>query len=178
MPGRTLPEAAVKRHTPTDHGWPDVYQIRSEVGRLRSVIIGGERENVRMVVPRTPLILVALVLAGCSVGQPGGGSTPSPNPAGVAVTGTVTAAPGCPGPQRADTSCPPKPVAGARVEIEAGGVLVASTTADASGRFRLVVAPGTYQITAHNVGFASETSQDITVTGPVDLALQVDSGLR
>jgi hypothetical protein len=144
--------------------------------------------------------LVVLVLAGCAQQTPGapspretgppspGNSTPAPagstpaSPAagqsGIAVTGTVTASPGCPGPQRAEAPCPDKPVAGAPVEIIANGTVVASTTTDAAGRFRVTVPAGAYEITARNTGYPSRVTESITVTGPVEVALVVDSGLR
>jgi hypothetical protein len=133
-----------------------------------------------MLLARTLPLVGVLVLAGCATSSPGSSASPfSPTPTGTAITGTVTAEPGCPGPQRADTQCPPRPVAGARVELEKGGAVVATTTADSAGRFRFAVAAGSYRVTAHNVGFASQASKDVTVTaGPVDLKLVVDSGLR
>jgi hypothetical protein len=40
------------------------------------------------------------------------------------------------------------------------------------------VPPGVYQVTAFNVGFKSQASQQISVAGPVNVRLVVDSGLR
>ena len=107
------------------------------------------------------------VHAGLTVGQ-----------SGISVTGTVAASPGCPGPQRAESPCPDKPVAGAPVELAANGTVVASTATDAAGRFRVTVPAGSYEITARNTGYPSRVTESITVTGPVELALVVDSGLR
>jgi len=109
------------------------------------------------------------------------GSTPAPPIAdrfAIAVTGTVTSSPGCPGPQRAESPCPDKPVAGAPVELAANGTVIASTTTDAAGRFRVTVPAGTYEITARNTGYPSRITQSIIVSDPVELALVVDSGLR
>jgi hypothetical protein len=144
-----------------------------------------------MLLARTSLLVGVLVLAGCATASPGPGGTssgppaggtsssPSPGPSGYAITGVVTAEPGCPGPQRGGTPCPPRPVAGARVELAKGGAIVETQTADGAGRFQFIVAPGSYRVTAHNVGLASQASQDVTVTAdPVDLKLVVDSGLR
>ena len=155
-----------------------------------------------------PALLLALTLAACAVpggtGTPAGGATsgttggtgtgagtgtasPGPGtppaggsrpPATVVLTGTVTAAPGCPGPQAQDSPCPGRPVRGARVEVYAAGRLVAGTTTDASGRFRLAVPTGRYTITAHNVGLPTQVSRDVTVTGPLDVDLVVDSGMQ
>jgi hypothetical protein len=95
-----------------------------------------------------------------------------------AVTGTVGSSPSCPGPQRAESPCPPKPVAGAAVELTASGAVIASTTTDPTGHFKLLAPAGTYEITARNVGYASKVTQTITVSGPLDVALVVDSGIR
>ena len=67
---------------------------------------------------------------------------------------------------------------GAPVELAANGTVVARTTTDADGRFRVTVPAGTYEITARNVRYPSRVTESITVTSPVDLALVVDSGLR
>jgi hypothetical protein len=116
-------------------------------------------------------------------------STPASNPAtatstapdstsGIAVNGTVLSSPGCPGPAVAESPCPDRPVAGARVELTSGTTVVATTRTDTAGRFELRVPSGNYQITAFNVGFASHASQPISVTGPVTVRLVVDSGMR
>ena len=42
----------------------------------------------------------------------------------------------------------------------------------------MTVPAGTYLIKARNVGYASEITQMVTVTGRVDLVLVVDSGIR
>ena len=121
------------------------------------------------------LVVGVLALAGCATGT-SGPSTPTGS--GIRVTGTVTASPSCPGPARVGSSCPNRPVAGALVELARNGAVVASTTTDATGHFQLTVPAGTYIIRAHNVGYASQTTQMITVTGPIDVPLVVDSGIR
>jgi hypothetical protein len=116
----------------------------------------------------------------------GSGISPAPRPTtphpgtgtAVAVDGTVVSSPGCPGPVSAESPCPDRPVAGARVELTRGGTVVATATTDSAGRFELRVPPGEYTVTAFNVGLASQASQSISVTGPVHVALVVDSGLR
>jgi len=129
-----------------------------------------------MMYTRIAALAGVLVLAGCATAP--GANSPSPSESGIAVTGTVFASPGCGGPQRLDAPCPDKPVPGAQVQLAAGGRTAATTTTDAQGRFRVVVPAGDYRITAHNVGYASQASKDISVTGPLDLTLTVDSGLR
>jgi hypothetical protein len=97
---------------------------------------------------------------------------------GIAVEGTVFSSPGCPGPAQAESPCPDRLVAGARVELTRGNTVVANTTTDAAGRFEMRVPPGDYQVTAYNVGLGSRTSEPISVTGPVNVRLVVDSGMR
>jgi hypothetical protein len=131
-----------------------------------------------MALTRLALLLSVLILTGCATSRPAGGGTSGSAPDGVDVTGTVKAAPACPGPERIDSPCPPKPVPGARVDLESAGTIIATTTADAAGQFRFVTAPGTYRVTAHNVGYKSQNSQDITVVGAMDITIVVDSGMR
>jgi hypothetical protein len=69
-------------------------------------------------------------------------------------------------------------VAGARVELIRANRVVASTTTDSGGHFLMNVASGSYRITAHNVGYGSQASRSISVSGPVTVRLVVDSGLR
>ena len=120
--------------------------------------------------------LVMAMLAACATSSPGGGQ--SPTASGIPITGTVTARPGCPGPERLDSPCPPRPVAGARVDVLRGGTIVTTVTTDAAGRFRALVPAGEYDVTAHNVGHESQATEHVTVDGPVQVSLVVDSGLR
>jgi hypothetical protein len=90
----------------------------------------------------------------------------------------VLSSPGCPGPARAEDPCPDRPVAGARVELVRANRIVASTRTDSGGHFVMHVPPGSYRITAHNVGYGSMDTQAVSVTGPVNVRLVVDSGLR
>jgi hypothetical protein len=127
---------------------------------------------------RVPVLAVVLVLAGCSTAAPGpDGPAPTGGRPGFEITGTVTASPAGPGPQRG-TASPGTPLAGAVVILTAGGAPVARTTTDEHGRFRLLAAAGEYRITAVNVGIGSQAGRQITVTGPVEVNLTVDSGLR
>lgn len=126
-----------------------------------------------------PLVAAVLALAGCAVtSSGGGGGTPTGSSDGVEVTGTVATAPAGPGPEPAGATRPPAPLAGAQVTVTTGGTPVTQTTTDNNGRFRLLVPPGTYQITATNMGIGSQASQLITVGGPVEVTLIVDSGMR
>ena len=124
---------------------------------------------------RAAIVFAALALAACATGAT---NAPAPRESGIRVTGTVTSSPACPGPQRADSPCPPRPVAGAPVELAANGSVVASTTTDATGHFQLTVQAGSYEITARNVGYQSRATQTIQVAGPMEVDLVVDSGMR
>jgi hypothetical protein len=124
---------------------------------------------------RLAVVIGVMALAGCA--QKNGG-TPTPSASGVVVTGTVTASPGCPGPQRIDSPCPNRPVADAPVEFARDGAVMATTTTDQTGHFRITVAPGVYEVTARNVGYFSHITNTVDVRAPLNLALVVDSGMR
>jgi hypothetical protein len=111
-----------------------------------------------------------------SIPAPGPVTTPAST--GIVVQGFVFSSPSCPGPAVAESPCPDRPVAGARVELARDSTVVATTSTDSAGRFEMRVPPADYQITAFNVGFASHASQSITVVGPVTVRLVVDSGVR
>lgn len=68
-------------------------------------------------------------------------------------------------------------VAGA-VELLSGSSQVAATTTGPDGRFQFQVPPGHYTVVAHNSGYLSTASQDVDVSGSVDVTLVVDSGMR
>src|SRR5690349_908130 len=120
---------------------------------------------------------VVLMQAAC------GSAAPAHQPAGSStsgvvrqVSGAVVGTPGCPGPERLGSPCPPRPMPGAVVEIRAGTVVVARTTAGTDGRFQLSVPPGTYRIIATAAGpLGTQDAKDLTVaTAPVTVDLTVD----
>jgi hypothetical protein len=116
------------------------------------------------------MVLVA-TLASC------GGS--SAGPAG-AVVGRVLSAPTCPV-EMVGSPCPPRPVVGARVVATAGSHEVARTRTGAGGAFRLSLRPGTYLVTATNVGGYGSTaasSVDVRRRTTTTVTLTVDSGIR
>lgn len=108
-------------------------------------------------------------------------TTPSANPPlGGWIAGTVVAAPGCPGPVIQGHECPPRPVAGAEVDVTGNNRAAIVTSADATGAFKVSLAPGTYTVTAFNVGpIRSTATQTVTVgTTGTTITLTVDSGIR
>lgn len=99
------------------------------------------------------------------------------DPALYVVSGTLTATPARPGPQRIGDP-PHRPVPGAIVTLTATGTTVATTTTDDTGRFSFTLPPGNYDITATGTGYRVQPTQPITVTGPTTVTLVVDSGMR
>lgn len=93
------------------------------------------------------------------------------------LSGTVTATPAYPGPQRIDTPSH-RPVAGATVTLSAASATVATTTTDDAGRFSLTVPPGRYDLAATGTGYRSQAGQPVTVAEPTTVTLVVDSGMR
>ena len=132
---------------------------------------------------RFSLVVAALwLVAGCASTAPPGPSASSspPTPAPQRVSGTVLGEPGCPGPVRLGSACPPKPMAGSTVEVMLAGRVVASAVADASGGFELFVGPGSYTITAKSAGpLGSKDTKDLVVGAvAVTIDLTVDTGIR
>lgn len=95
------------------------------------------------------------------------------------VTGIVYSEPSCPV-ERADSPCPPGPVAGAAVVASVGQRRRAATHTGGDGRFRLELSYGRYTIRVTNVGaYASTTSKTVDVSVvPISIELTVDSGIR
>jgi hypothetical protein len=114
------------------------------------------------------LVVVALVLAACSVGAPSSG-----------IRGTILAGPACPGPARAESPCPDRPAA-MTVEVVSGTTVVATFTTDANGTFSVGVAPGTY--TLRSKGGLPPTLKPTTVVVAADrytdVELHADTGVR
>jgi hypothetical protein len=117
--------------------------------------------------------LAVLLAAGCAhAGQATGSSQ-------LTLSGTVRAEPGCPGPVRLDSPCPPRPVAGATVEADRAGREVGQATTDSNGRFSLRLPSGTYQVTATNAGgLKTSVTKTVALTTDDDITLTVDSGMR
>ena len=124
---------------------------------------------------------VAMVAACADRSNPPGQppTTPPSGPRPTIVVGVVNAAPGCPGPERLDSPCPAIPVPRAVIDVTRDGRAVTSVTADMTGSFRVRLAPGRYDFTAHNVGgYRSRTTRTVIVPTSEPVELTIDSGLR
>jgi hypothetical protein len=127
-------------------------------------------------------LIIALVvssLAGCGAQDPGTTRDRS------GVAGRVHLGPQCPVETEGDP-CQDQPAAGARVTVArqlpgnpgAGGEVVARTTTDADGTYRVAVPPGTYVVTAR-AGMSCEPRDTQVTSGAhskVDIAC--DTGIR
>jgi hypothetical protein len=98
------------------------------------------------------------------------------------VTGTLSQAPACPGPQRVDQEACVAPVGGAKVQLlRSEGEVAASAVSAADGSFTLYASPGRYRLRAEVEGLYPRC-EDIAVTirkGRMARAeLRCDSGMR
>ena len=114
------------------------------------------------------LVLLALILASC-------GSATGPSSG---IRGTILAGPACPGPARADSPCPDRPVR-MTVEVVTGTAIAATFTTDAAGTFSVTVAPGTYTLRSKS-GLPTLTSSTVAVVAGEYTAveLRADTGIR
>jgi len=126
-------------------------------------------------------VVVALVvwaLAGC--GQQGSVGSAGDRPG---IVGRVRLGPQCPV-EQAEHPCPDKPAAGATITVTkqrshgASAPVVARTTTDAHGDFRVALPRGTYVVTAHT-GMSCELVRT-RVTGGSDskVDIECDTGIR
>lgn len=125
------------------------------------------------------IVVAATLLAGC--GSSGSGT----NLAESGIDGHVHLGPQCPV-EIEGQPCADKPAAGARITVTkqvpddspARGEVVARTTTDVDGNYRVVVAPGNYGVTA-DAGMSCELIDARVGTGSyskVDIAC--DTGIR
>ena len=97
--------------------------------------------------------------------------------------GAVVAGPTCPV-ETAEQPCPPNAVPNRLILIETpGGTVVTRITTDQQGRFRVMLAPGTYQILVpqdSNPFPIQRTPQQVTVTAGQTMQVQIelDTGIR
>ncbi|MDT4938951.1 MAG: hypothetical protein QOG80_2622 [Pseudonocardiales bacterium] len=119
------------------------------------------------------MAVVLVVTGACSSVRPARAAPAS-------VVGTVLSGPRCPV-ERVGSPCPPGPVSGADVAALSGGRIRAATKSDGRGGFRLTVPPGSYTITATNVGAYRSTATQQVVVAPgqtVSISLLLDTGIR
>ena len=123
--------------------------------------------------------LAGLLLAGCSDQNPATTLDHS------GVTGRVHLGPECPV-ETVGEPCKDKPAAGSKVTIAkkllgdsyAGGEVVARTTTDADGRYRVAVAPGKYLVTAY-AGMSCQRMDAIVEAGAYSkVDISCDTGIR
>ena len=125
------------------------------------------------------MALAVSFLAGCGEQR----AETTPDRSGVA--GLVHLGPQCPV-ETQDHPCPDEPAAGSKVtvakqlpgEAYAAGEVVARTTTDADGRFRVAVAPGEYVVTA-DAGMSCEL-MDVRVHAGAYSRVDIpcDTGIR
>jgi hypothetical protein len=120
-------------------------------------------------------VLVSIVVAvgTCARGGAGDGTT--------GVRGVALIGPTCPV-EVEGSPCPPAPFSG---EIEARGLdgrIVSTTTTAEDGTFELILAPGSYVITAVTPVGGPPTSEaqrvEVTARGFTRITLRLDSGIR
>lgn len=109
--------------------------------------------------------------------------TPKPTAAYSAtsgVTGKVVAGPTCPV-ERADSPCPDRPVDDAKVTARSSSGSTKTTHADGNGRFKLSLAPGSYNLHAdspQNMGGCSDETVTVTSHHYTDVTITCDTGIR
>jgi hypothetical protein len=127
---------------------------------------------------RVRLALGLIVLAVFVVACEGDSSVARSGKSGI--RGMVTAGPTCPV-ERPDQPCPPAPIAAPVVARTLGGRRIASgRSAPRDGRFRIVLSPGRYVVTAETDGHPRCPAVTVTVPfghfAKADVAC--DSGIR
>jgi len=124
--------------------------------------------------------VAASLSAGCGV-QAGAGATGSQS----GITGRIQLGPQCPI-ETEDHPCPDKPATGASVIVSkpatgnshGGGNVVARTLTDRRGIYHVILAPGTYVVTA-DVGISCELMATRVTTGDyATVDIPCDTGIR
>jgi len=128
-------------------------------------------------VKRLVVVLVLAALAACS------GSAPKvprhPDIAG-GIHGTVRLGPLCPV-QSLASPCPDKPVEG-WIGVQDSGGKWSSYRTSGDGTFSIALQPGSYQVTAREIGDNPRTSKPVSATvragSFTEVDLQIDTGIR
>ena len=132
------------------------------------------------IVVATALLGVVLALGACTAGAA------SPAAGKVAVRGTATAGPTCPVERPGDSSCAPRPVAGATIVVQTGaGVEITRLTTAADGTFSVDLAAGDYRLVPQPVAGILGTADQVSVTVPAsgspvpdEILIRYDTGIR
>lgn len=142
--------------------------------------------------PRARIALLGLLLIAVAGCVPAASPTlptspslqPSPSTQAGSLEGIAVAGPTCPvvtdPPQ---SGCEARPVEGASLLIvNQAGEEVATATTDAGGRFRVHLAPGTYEIQPQPVVGLMHTAAPLTVNvvldEPAEVTISYDTGIR
>jgi hypothetical protein len=124
------------------------------------------------------VLAVGALTAGC-------GDNAAPGDSGRGVVGVVLLGPQCPV-EIEGQPCPDAPAARVKVliakqlpgDLYGAGDPVAETTTDAKGRFRVVVPPGAYVVTAE-AGMSCEFMDAVVTAGAfTDVEVPCDTGIR
>lgn len=106
----------------------------------------------------------------------------APAPGSSGVEGQVLIGPACPGPVSIDSPCPDQPFPATLTILTAQGERVGQVTTDEGGRFRLVLAPGSYLIRPEppkqGIAFAVDQTVVVAANEFVFVEIVYDSGMR
>ena len=169
----------------------DTMRLRRGVGRRHAIGLS-----------LMALVALACMLAACGAQTVGAGmqqdqSTPTSQrgtttpqsqattpPGDGTLTGDVVAGPTCPV-ERAEDPCPPKPVPNREVRVETtDGALVATTTTDGMGHFRVALAPGSYAVRVKigpgMIGMRQMQIPQVRIGAgqTVNVLIELDTGIR
>jgi hypothetical protein len=125
------------------------------------------------------IALAVSFLAGCGDQSPGTTRDQS------GVAGRVQLGPQCPVETEGDP-CEDEPAAGARVTVakqlpgdsDAGGEVIARTTTDSHGRYRVAVAPGKYVVTADAGMTCEPMDARVNADAYAKVDIPCDTGIR
>lgn len=138
-------------------------------------------------IPLTLVILVLVLLGGCTAaGAPSpSAGTPSPSAGTISVRGVATAGPVCPVERPGDSNCAPRPVAGATIVVNAaGGAEIRRVTTASDGSFAIDLVAGDYVLVPQPVEGLMGTAEQVAISVPAGaplpspIQIQYDTGIR